>query len=122
MGSVTQIRVLGGTIGLAICSALLSNHVTNQTTGLLTAEQQSALLQSFQSIKVLPLEMQTMIRRVYADGYSQQMRVMLYFSIASLVSLILLVERHPRNAQLNEDGEIAMPGDQAMAEDTAKRQ
>lgn len=122
MGSVTQIRVLGGTIGLAICSALLSNHVTDQTAGLLTPEQQSALLQSFQSINVLPLEMQTMIRRVYADGYSQQMRVMLYFSIASLVSLVLLVERHPRKAQLNKDGEIAMPGDELTGRNAAQGQ
>ncbi|KAK4234164.1 major facilitator superfamily transporter [Achaetomium macrosporum] len=109
MGAATQIRVLGGTIGLAICSALLSNHVTRQTSGLLTPEQQSALLQSFQTIRGLSPELQVKIREVYAVGYSQQMRVMLYFCIVSLVSLSLLFEWPPRRLRTTEDGEIATP-------------
>ncbi|KAK4155861.1 major facilitator superfamily transporter [Chaetomidium leptoderma] len=111
MGAATQIRVLGGTIGLAVCSALLSNHVASQTSGFLTLGQQSALLQSFQNVRGLPLELQVRIRQVYAAGYSQQMRVMLYFCIASLVSLILLFEWPPRKLQTTEDGEIVAPKD-----------
>ncbi|KAK3307163.1 major facilitator superfamily transporter [Chaetomium strumarium] len=109
MGAATQIRVLGGTIGLAICSALLSNHVTRETSGLLTPEQQSALLQSFQSIRSLSPELQVKVREVYAVGYSQQMRVMLYFCIVSLVSLSLLFEWPPRRMRTTEDGELADP-------------
>lgn len=40
--------------------------------------------------------MQSRTRMVYGDGYSAQMRVMLYFSAASLLSLLLLVEKKPR--------------------------
>ncbi|KAK4032521.1 major facilitator superfamily transporter [Parachaetomium inaequale] len=108
MGAATQIRVLGGTIGLAICSALLSNHVASQIS-FLTPDQQAALLQSSQNIRRLPLELQVRIRQVYATGYNQQMRVMLYFCIASLVSLSFLVEWPPRRLQTTEDGEIAAP-------------
>jgi hypothetical protein len=109
MGAATQIRVLGGTIGLAICSALLSNHVTSQTAGLLTPARQAALLQSSENIRYLPPELQVSIRQVYAAGYDHQMRVMLYFCVASMVSLLLLVEWPPRRLRTSEDGEIVGP-------------
>jgi hypothetical protein len=109
MGAATQIRVLGGTIGLAICSALLSNHVTAQTSGFLNVGQEAAVLQSFRNIQNLPPELQIRVREVYAVGYNQQMRVMLYFCIASLVSLSLLAEWPPRRLQTTEDGEIVEP-------------
>lgn len=111
MGAATQIRVLGGTIGLAICSALLSNYVASHTSDLLSPREQAALLKSSQSIWDLPLGLQTQVREVYATGYSQQMRVMLYFCIVSLLSLTLLAEWPPRRLRTTEDGEIAAPED-----------
>ncbi|KAK4161241.1 major facilitator superfamily domain-containing protein [Cladorrhinum sp. PSN259] len=106
MGSVTQIRVLGGTIGLAACSAMLSSHVASSTSHLLTAAQQDALLKSFQSIRFLSPEQQVKVREIYGEGYNQQMRSMLYFTLAAIVSLTLLVEKNPRRLQTSEDGEI----------------
>jgi hypothetical protein len=108
MGAATQIRVLGGTIGLAVCSALLSNHIARDTAALLSTDQQRALLDSFKNIQELPSELQIGIRQVYAEGYSQQMRVMLYFCVASLVSLTLLAEWPPRKLQTDEKGEIVV--------------
>ncbi|SCV50389.1 related to multidrug transporter [Fusarium fujikuroi] len=98
MGSVTQIRVLGGTIGLAVCSALLINHIKREAVKFLTAEQVAQILLSSENIGMLSPETQSRIRVLYADAYSEQMRVMLYFSIASILSLVLLVERQPRKA------------------------
>lgn len=98
MGSVTQIRVLGGTIGLAVCSALLINHIKREAVKFLTAEQVAQILLSSENIGALTPETQSRIRVLYADAYSEQMRVMLYFSIASILSLALLVERQPRKA------------------------
>ncbi|KAK4184619.1 major facilitator superfamily transporter [Podospora australis] len=110
MGSVTQIRVLGGTIGLAVCSALLSTHVGMGTSEFLNNEQQGALLKSFQSIRVLPQDVQLRIREVYAIGYNQQMRAMLYFCAAAIVSLSLLAENSPRKLQMTDGGEIIVRG------------
>ncbi|KAF5564217.1 major facilitator superfamily transporter [Fusarium phyllophilum] len=98
MGSVTQIRVLGGTIGLAVCSALLINHIKREAVKFLTAEQVAQILLSSENIGMLSPETQSRTRALYADAYSEQMRVMLYFSIASILSLVLLVERQPRKA------------------------
>lgn len=108
MGSVTQIRVLGGTIGLAVCSALLSTHVRDGTSPLLMVDQQAAMLKSFQSIRVLPGDLQLSIRQVYATGYNEQMRAMLYFCAAAIVSLLLLVEKSPRKLQMSDGGEIVV--------------
>lgn len=116
MGSVTQIRVLGGTIGLAVCSALLSSHVASNTSTLLTSEQQEALLKSFQNIRSLSPEVQAKIREIYGEGYNQQMRSMLYFSLAAIVSLVLLVEKSPRTLQTSEDGEIVVREEQEQAQ------
>ncbi|KAK0636738.1 major facilitator superfamily transporter [Bombardia bombarda] len=109
MGSVTQIRVLGGTIGLAICSALLNNHITTEVSKILTPVEVQALLRSFHSIKLLAPETQLEVRRVYAAGYNEQMRVMLYFSIVSLLAILLLVERNPRHMRTKENGELVEP-------------
>ncbi|KAF5635101.1 major facilitator superfamily transporter [Fusarium sp. NRRL 25303] len=98
MGSVTQIRVLGGTIGLAVCSALLINHIKREAVKFLTAGQVAQILLSSENIGMLSPETQSRIRVLYADAYSEQMRVMLYFSIASILSLVLLIERLPRKA------------------------
>ncbi|KAM7187582.1 Major facilitator superfamily domain containing protein [Rhypophila sp. PSN 637] len=106
MGSVTQIRVLGGTIGLAICSTLLNNQITAETSRFLTPSQVGALLQSFQSIEHLPPGVQNEVRNVYGAAYGEQMRVMLYFSVVTMVSLVLLTERRPRRPELTESGEI----------------
>jgi hypothetical protein len=55
------------------------------------------------------LALQIQLREVYAMGYSQQMRTMLYFCIASLLSLAFLAEWSPRRLRTTEDGEIAAP-------------
>jgi hypothetical protein len=98
MGAVTQIRVLGGTIGLAACSALLINHIKREAPKYLTGEQVAKILLSSESIGLLPSEARDRTRVLYADAYSEQMRVMLYFSIAAVLSLVLLIERPPRRA------------------------
>ncbi|KAF5671689.1 major facilitator superfamily transporter [Fusarium heterosporum] len=56
MGAVTQVRVLGGTIGLAICSALLINHINTEASEYLTREQVEQILLSPKSIGSLPHE------------------------------------------------------------------
>jgi len=96
MAAVTQIRVLGGTIGLAACSAVLINHIKAQASKFLKPDQIDLILLSSSIIKLLPLQEQIQTRMVFASGYSEQMRITLYFSIAAMFSLLLLAERYPR--------------------------
>jgi hypothetical protein len=96
MAAVTQIRVLGGTIGLAACSSVLINHIKEQASTFLTSYQVALILLSSSTVALLPPPEQIQTRKMFATGYSQQMRIMLYFSIAAIFSLLLLIERRPR--------------------------
>lgn len=95
MGAVTQVRVLGGTVGLAVCSALLMSRIKTQAGKVLDPEQVARILQSSENIALLPQELRGPVRTIYSDGYAEQMRIMLYFSLAAVLSLVLLVQRRP---------------------------
>ncbi|KAH8743081.1 major facilitator superfamily transporter [Hyaloscypha finlandica] len=101
MAAVTQIRVLGGTIGLAACSSVLINHIKEQASTFLTSYQVALILLSSSTVALLPPQEQIQTRKMFATGYSQQMRIMLYFSIAAIFSLLLLIERRPRRVMID---------------------
>jgi hypothetical protein len=110
MAAVTQIRVLGGTIGLAACSAVLINHIKEQASTFLKSDQVALILLSSSMIALLPPQEQIQTRMVFATGYSQQMRIMLYFSIAAIFSLLLLIERRPRRVLNIAKAELSTSG------------
>ncbi|KAI1340572.1 hypothetical protein F5Y15DRAFT_414894 [Xylariaceae sp. FL0016] len=79
MASVTRIRVLGGTIGLAACSVILIHYIKSTAPGFLTQTQIAAILLSASNIATLSRDAQAHTRILFATGYPRQMRVMLYF-------------------------------------------
>ncbi|EEY15609.1 conserved hypothetical protein [Verticillium alfalfae VaMs.102] len=89
---------LGGTIGLAVCSALLIDHIRSQASAILTPTELASILSSSGNIALLPPEKQYATRVIFAEAYSRQMRVMLYFSLAALGSILFLFEKKPRRA------------------------
>ena len=78
-GAITQIHVLGATIGLAICTAILNEHVRHSLTLVLSPQHITSILQSVSSISKLDATAEKAVRRVFAEGYNQQMRIMTYF-------------------------------------------
>ncbi|RYO94779.1 hypothetical protein DL766_000042 [Monosporascus sp. MC13-8B] len=98
MGAITQMRVLGGTIGLAISATLLNNHVNPRLATLLTPEQLRQISESVGYINTLPDSTRDATRQIFADGYNAQMRAMLYFNVVVFISAIVLWERKPRSA------------------------
>ncbi|KAI1410315.1 drug resistance transporter EmrB/QacA subfamily [Hypoxylon sp. FL1857] len=98
MGAITQIRVLGGTIGLAISSTVLNNHLSSNLPALLTPEDIEQIADSVQYINTLPDVTRNAVRQVFADGFSEQLRVMMYFSAVVWVFAVTLWERKLRSA------------------------
>ncbi|EHA57111.1 hypothetical protein MGG_11786 [Pyricularia oryzae 70-15] len=96
MGAATQLRVLGGTIGLAGAAALLMDNIRSEAARFLTPAELSSVLSSSGNIRLLSSEKQLETRMVFAAAYSRQMRAMLYFSLGALLSVMLLVEKKPR--------------------------
>ena len=99
MGAITQIRVLGGTIGLAVCTVVLNNHMRHSLRSVLSPQQVTGILQSVSSISDLDATTGKAVRRVYAEGYKQQMRIMTYISAAVFLVSLLIWERRPRRVE-----------------------
>jgi hypothetical protein len=99
MGALTQVRVLGGTIGLAVCATVLNNHVSTQLATILSPGQLQAISNSLSSIEQLSLAQQTAVRVAFAEGYNRQNIVLTAFSGLALVSALFLWEKVPRKVR-----------------------
>ncbi|EJT71357.1 hypothetical protein GGTG_10616 [Gaeumannomyces tritici R3-111a-1] len=70
MGAVTQVRVLGGTIGLAICSTVLNNYLKVHLLSVLDQTQLRGISHSIAAIDQLPKSLQTTVRGIFSDGFN----------------------------------------------------
>ncbi|EPE26248.1 MFS general substrate transporter [Glarea lozoyensis ATCC 20868] len=96
MGAIGQLRSLGASIGIAICTNILNRHVSSSLSTIISPEQLHALILSTQTIEQFPPETKALIRRAYSEGFDTQMHVMAGFSAASLLCALLCWERTPR--------------------------
>ena len=111
MGAITQVRVLGGTIGLAIwfeCSSAryakltfdsstVLNRITNQgLQSILDPSELQSISDSFSTINTLDEVRRVAVRKVFARGYNQQMRIMTYFNIIVFLASLLILEKQLR--------------------------
>lgn len=99
MGAVTQFRTLGGTIGLAVGATILNNHLASSLPNHLTPSEMQSISDSVQFMDSLPAPTRTAVRSVFSEGYNKQLRTMLYFSVAVLVSLTLMWDRNLKRAR-----------------------
>ncbi|KAI1399819.1 drug resistance transporter EmrB/QacA subfamily [Hypoxylon fuscum] len=98
MGAITQVRVLGGTIGLAISSTVLNNHLSSNLPALLSPLDIQQISESVQHITMLPDATRDSVRQVFADSFNAQLRIMIYFSVVVFVFASTLWERRLRSA------------------------
>ena len=96
LGGVTQLRVLGGTVGVAIATNVLNNFVIKTLSPTLPHDQLEQLLQSTQVIATLEPSVERQVRMVFARGYNMQIGAMLGFSAAEFLAILLMWEAKPR--------------------------
>lgn len=96
LGGITQLRILGGAIGVAIATNLLNNYVTSKLSSVLSANQLREVLQSTQVVATLEPALQARVKTAFAEGYNRQVGAMLGFSAAEFVALLLMWEKKPR--------------------------
>lgn len=106
MGAITQVRVLGGVIGIAICQAVLSSHVKNELVDVLDPNQLAALLRSAIEIAILNPVQITATREAYGRGFNIQTRIMMYFAAASFIISLASFKRHPSEIGEKETEDI----------------
>ena len=93
MSAMIQFRTMGGAIGLAIATAAMNSYVKSKLTKFMSPEDVTALLQSTQVFKALPLVIAEQAKNVFAEGYDISFRVMIGFSAAQLPVVLLLWQK-----------------------------
>ncbi|PHH77778.1 hypothetical protein CDD80_202 [Ophiocordyceps camponoti-rufipedis] len=94
-GAVAQARVLGGCIGLSVCTVLFNLHINRQLGGTLTKAQLDMLHRSPLTGLGLPEGLKRLVKAVYVGAFGQQIQVMgLVCAVMVVVSLFSL-ERYP---------------------------
>lgn len=94
-GAVSQARVLGGCVGLSICTVIFNAHVNQYLGDHLTPEQLQDLHRSPLSSLDLPLDLQDLIRHVYAGAFAEELKVMMLVCAVMVVIAVFTLERHP---------------------------
>ncbi|KAF4806023.1 Efflux pump FUS6 [Colletotrichum siamense] len=84
-GIIAQVRILGGSLGIAASTAILGTHMREELAGVLGPDQLSTITGAGTSLT----EAQAMaVRQVYADSFQQDMKVGAILSgVAILISL-----------------------------------
>lgn len=95
IGALAQMRLIGGSIGIAVCTNILNNKVRSAST-ILSQQQVRDLLQNTQTLRSLPPTQQRTVRELFARGYNEEMRVLIAFSGATLLATLMMCERKPR--------------------------
>ena len=109
MGLTTQIRVLGGLVGIGACQSLLNRLTGVDLDRLLGAEVRKLLRSSIQNINSLPAEQKDAVRKIYARGYRAQIIVSLGTAAAGLLiaSFMVVTSRRTSGKETqNGDGEL----------------
>ncbi len=96
MGTITQIHLLGSAIGLALATNVFNNHLQTRLSAFLTSEQVKSLLDSTDNMGALNDSLQHHAKRVYAEAYDLELKVILAFAFAALLVLLILIEKKPR--------------------------
>lgn len=93
-GAINMLRTIGGSVGVAICSALLNSSFGSEVGGFLTQEQASALSESISVLRQLPPKVQLQVGKGFGKIYNKQFRVMIAFAVFNfVVSVALLLLR-----------------------------
>lgn len=98
-GAITQMRVLGGVVGLAICTAVASESVKSKLSSTISSEQMKSLLRSSLSIADFSPAEQKATRSAYGSVFNTQMRIVMGFALAGFVISLFTFQRHPRSLE-----------------------
>ena len=90
----TQFRFLGSAIVVSITTAVGNSLVKARLADALTPHQIQDVFRSSASINDLSPELEQLVRREFNSSFDVQFRIILGFTVASLISIALLWKKH----------------------------
>lgn len=94
-GAVAQARVLGGCIGLAVCTVIFNSHVNEYLQDHLTSAQLDSLHRSPLTSLQLPGHLRDLVRDVYAGAFAEEIKVMMLVCAVMVALSLFSLERNP---------------------------
>jgi hypothetical protein len=94
-GIVAQVRVLGGSIGIAASNAMFNKVCVRDLQGILTPQQVRDLQTSTQIFKSLDEAGRNAVRIAYSDAFNDSLRICTYVAAGYLVVSALTWQKNP---------------------------
>ncbi|KAI1345536.1 major facilitator superfamily domain-containing protein [Xylaria sp. FL0043] len=94
-GIVAQARVLGGSIGIALCSIIFNSRVAHDLSGMMDPEDLEALHHSPTIAPWLPHELQLKVKAVYADAFTDDIKLIMGFIAIGIITSCFTYQRRP---------------------------
>ncbi|KAH6847112.1 major facilitator superfamily domain-containing protein [Chaetomium sp. MPI-CAGE-AT-0009] len=102
-GLMAQMRVFGGSLGVASSFIVLNSMIQDRLENVLTPEELSDFYTSPVAVYSLPAFQQLKIREVYIDAFNVNMRVCLGVSALAVIAALCTYQRRPPTVQKRLD-------------------
>lgn len=96
-GIVAQLRIFGGSIGIASGFIVFNTNVQHTLAGVLTPGQLDEFYRTPAAIKRLPVRQQLVVRQVYVSTFNTDMRICAGIAAACLVATLCTYQRNPQS-------------------------
>ncbi len=96
-GALTQMRTLGGSVGLAAGVIVFNQQIRSSAVlnKALTGSQLSDIYKSPLAIEQLSQGERQLVSRIYADAFSSEMRTATYIAAACLLVSLMTLQKNP---------------------------
>lgn len=112
-GLMSQGRLLGGNLGLAIATIVLNQQLVSDLSGIVPPDEIDNLRHSLLAISSLTAQQAEVVRQAFADAFKTQLVINMGVAGAAFVFSVCTWERHPATfAQVLQrltDGDSASP-------------
>jgi hypothetical protein len=95
-GIIAQLRIFGGSVGVAVSMLLLNNDIATSLTNILTPTQLIAFYQSPIAILTFTPEEQLAVRETFITAFNKDMRMCMYVSVVCLVATLCSWQSNPK--------------------------
>ncbi|ORX97750.1 MFS multidrug transporter-like protein [Clohesyomyces aquaticus] len=88
--AVSQFRVLGGLIGISIVTSVSTPYVRGRLLSILSPQTALQVLERTESLGMLDEETKQRARKVFMEGFTVQLRVLIGFAVAQIPATLLM--------------------------------
>ncbi|EJP61309.1 major facilitator superfamily transporter [Beauveria bassiana ARSEF 2860] len=99
-GAVAQARVLGGCVGISVCTVVFNAHVNGSLRSQLSPEQLAQIHRSPISGLQFPTDKQEYVRSAYSGAFTEETRVMIVNCAVMVAASLFTLERHPPSLEI----------------------